>query len=156
MPLQWNPITPEAFNTPGQGLTLSGTNWFPGEAAYIYIFDQDGNEVYNDTTNFIVGANGTVVANIVLASAPAVGTYYATFDDDGFYFHTDVLGHYVSVGGSGEGDESGEGIPFSVAEAAPELAATGSESAPLVAGGLLLLVLGGALLVGIRRRADAR
>ena len=100
------------------------------------------------------------MANIVLASVPVVGTYYATFDDDGFYYHTDVLNHYVSVGGSGEGEgggeEGSEGVPFQVAEAAPELAATGPESAPLVAGGLVLLVLGGALLFGTRQRVEAR
>lgn len=150
-----NPITPEAFSTPGQGLTLSGTNWFPGDAAYIYIYDEDGNTVYSDETSFIVDSSGKIEAQIVLPSAPDVGTYYVTFDDDGFYFSSDVLDHYVPVPAGGDGDA--EGLILTVAEPAPELAATGAEPWPLLAGGILVLLLGGALmLTATRRRGSTR
>lgn len=159
-----NPITPEAFSTPGQGLTLSGTNWFPGTAAYIYIYAADGTTVYHDTSSFIVDAGGNINVQVVLPTAPAAGNYYVTFDDDGFYYRTEVLQHYVTVPGDcdvqsetgceGEGESESEGLLLSVAEA-PALADTGAEAGPFVAGGILALLLGGALVVTTRRRRTA-
>ncbi|MBB5633855.1 LPXTG-motif cell wall-anchored protein [Cryobacterium mesophilum] len=148
-----NPITQDAFSTAGQGLTLSGTNWFPGVDAYIFIVDHNGTTVFEDTSSFIVDSAGNVSVSVVLPSKPDVGTYYVTFDDDSFYYHTGVLDHYVSAPGGGEGEGSNaQGIQISVIAAAPELAATGAESGTLIAGGILLLILGGVVLIGSRRR----
>jgi LPXTG-motif cell wall-anchored protein len=118
------------------GFTLTGTNWMPNADIYLEITDPDGDDVSVPDPGD-ADASGNVSVHIVLSAPVKPGTYTVTFDDDGFYFNSDVFGD-----------------PFTTFEVlAPELAATGAaESAPALGAAGLVMLAGLLLVVGARRR----
>jgi hypothetical protein len=118
------------------GFTLTGTNWIPNSDIYLGIEDPDGDDVsIPDPGN--ADGSGNVSVHIVLSAPVKAGTYSVTFDDDGYFYGSNVFGD-----------------PFTTFEVtAPELAATGApESGVLIGVAGLLSLAGAALVVGARVR----
>lgn len=134
-----NPISAIDLATPGKGLTLTGSGWLPNSPVYLAIGTESG-PVFLDTTTYTADASGNVSATIVTDEVLPVGTYGLFFDDDDALYGLGALPQ----------------LQLEVVEAtaaAPVLAATGSESAGvLAAAGGILLVGGLVTLVAIRRR----
>lgn len=124
--------TTEATTT---GFTLTGTNWLPSSDVYVYIQDENGNDIFED--NFVADANGSISVPIVLDAPLLPGTLTITFDDDGVFYDVGVMGD-----------------PFITLEiTAMALAATGvSQETFIVGGSAALLALMGTVLVFTSRR----
>lgn len=133
-------ITMEEFTT--TGLTLTGTNWVPGSDVYVIIEDADGAGV-SSAVEGVAGADGTVSVTVTAPTGHEPGTYSIEFDEDGVFFQT---GFFPAL--SFEVTAAAEPEP----QPEPELAATGTDSAGIAAGGIGVLVAG-ALLLTARMRA---
>lgn len=118
------------------GITLTGTNWIPNSNIYVHIEDPDGDSIPIPATG-TADAAGNVSVTVILAEPVKIGTYTVTFDDDDFYFDSDVFGD-----------------PFTTFEVtAPELAETGAPEAGALLGlAGLLAIIGAALVIGTRIR----
>lgn len=134
-----NPISAVDLATPGKGLTLTGSGWLPNSPVYLAIGTEDG-PVFLDTTTYTADASGNVSATIVTDEVLPVGTYGLFFDDDAALYGLGALPQ----------------LQLEVVEAtaaAPVLAATGSESAGVIAAAGGFLLIGGLVtLVAIRRK----
>lgn len=129
-------ITDVDFSTPGKGLALSFSGSLPGNFAYVDLEDSDGNEVFYDSEFGEVSPTGTYSGALVLPTKPAPGTYYLTFDDDGYAYGFLGMSQYIEI------------------TVVPALAATGVD-ATLPIGIAVTTLIGGALLVfAARRRSE--
>jgi len=139
-----NPATPQQAV---DGLTVSGTGWFPGADVYFDVYDCGTTVVATDFDfSTVAGPDGTFSVQVAFGALPAAGTYCADFSDGHFLFNHDVLPDVSFVIADAVVDEEDD----------EELAATGAQDVTpwLIGAGALLLLGAGAVVLGARRRQN--